>query len=87
MLILLHAIWFPYMLPNLVYPEQGSIKQREQKKNKKKHNKHVVPIIWQMYMFMRIQWLEKIVVVHEFVMVFFKLEEKSEVTVETTTLI
>lgn len=31
MLILLHAIWFPYMLPNLVYPEQGSIKQREQK--------------------------------------------------------
>ena len=36
MLILLHAIWFPYMLPNLVYPEQGSIKQREQKKNKKK---------------------------------------------------
>ena len=88
MLILLHAIWFPYMLPNLVYPEQGSIKQREQKKKtKKKHNKHVVPIIWQMYMFMRIQWLEKIVVVHEFVMVFFKLEEKSEVTVETTTLI
>ena len=36
MLILLHAIWFPYMLPNLVYPEQGSIKQREQKKKKKK---------------------------------------------------
>lgn len=60
MLILLHAIWFQYMLPNLVYPEQGSIKQ--------KNNKHVFPIIREMYMFMRIQWLEKIVVVHEFVM-------------------
>lgn len=65
MLILLHAIWFQYMLPNLVYPEQGSIKQREQKK---KNNKHVFPIMWEMYVCMRIQWLEKIVVVHQFVM-------------------
>lgn len=63
MLILLHGIWFLYMLPNLVYPEQGSIKQKRAQRN----NKHVFPIIWQMYMFMRIQWLEKIVVVHGFV--------------------
>lgn len=85
MLILLHGIWFQYMLPNLVYPDQGSIKQREQKKNNN-NNKHVFPIIWEMYVYMRIQWPEKIVV-HQFVMGLFKLEVKSKVTVKTTTLI
>lgn len=34
MLILLHAIWFPYMLANLMYPEQSPTKQREQKEEK-----------------------------------------------------
>lgn len=85
MLILLHAIWFQYMLPNLVYPERGSIKQREQKR---KTTSMYFPLCSKCMCVMRIQWNEKIVVVHQFVMGwFFKQERKSKVTVKTTTLI
>lgn len=63
MLILLHAVWFQYMLTSFVHPEQGSLEQR--KPETIKLNRHVFPIIWEN---VRIQWLEKIFGVHRFVM-------------------